>query len=447
MADIKYACTAAQMPLTDGVFTVTIASLGWTPKAVIAHITNATGTANTATAILGVGVCVKDGNLTGNEFAFVTHDRHGRANSVCKNDVTPGATIYALNQTGANPDFVATGAGNGSGSNPGPIADGWRFNATDVTGGKAYYVVFEFFGGEDLKVNCDLFQLNNGLNNTTTISLDGTSGDGSFKSDLLLTFASNRTTTDAINNNSLQCLGAVDFVNSKQKSIAIAGDHSNTTATNHTRHESDAGLHSVSVAGVLNWSVEFSSPTSTGFDATERDSAVGNKYMGYLAMNVAGSPIWVDSIDSPVSNSVDWVVDGPGFKPICARVIQSGITAGVDSTENDTQAYSHGTSVYDGTREHTASIHSEDGVGTTDTESTVKDNFLWCRAGSGPALIANGNFASGDGFTPQGWTMKAAGISTANATARKWIGIAIGAGKWTPSQRDRRTFKNAILVS
>lgn len=166
----------------------------------------------------------------------------------------------------------------------------------------------------------------------------------------------------------------------------------------------------------VTYSVEIDDFDANGFSLISRGAGAGGDYMAYFAMETEKS-VWCGSKDSPTSTG-NQAVTGVGFQPDFVMLVESMCQA-EDAIETDGDGGVFGISVFDGTSEYCHAIASEDGQGTTDTESGHDDIAVYLNKHDGTAGF-DATYVSMDS---DGWTLN---FSAADGTARKWIGVAIG---------------------
>jgi len=412
MADIRMAVTTVTLPTTTpATFEVTITNLGWTPKACLVVATNAQNDSGTPQDSAALSFGGTDGT---NEWVCSVRDTHGVNPSDTDRRSASDETIMLIDNAGA-PFFEATGVGDGSGENPGPFADSWRFDAT-VVPADARIAKVVFLGGGDLSVKADITPVLGVEDSATAITTVG------FEPHLVVTAGIG----DAIGDAALtQCIFTVGFVHNdvdiSQQYISVSGLHSQSP-TDNTQRVDNAKANAEVTSGAVGWSAELEAFDSSGFDVRVRDGASGGDKFGYLALNVGEGRAWADSIDSPTDAGADWDVTAPGFLPVGVMLMESFLTA-ENTTTVDATAFALAFTAFDGVRDHTCGISSADAVSTINTQSKSNAQALdFDRPdgtnefdGSSPSLESNG------------WKMTNANLVDADTTARKWIGFAIGA--------------------
>ncbi len=355
-ADVWYKTTDKVLPTSTGVFTVEIASMG-TPKLVAVTITRAItdGTAATnATWSKGwsdgtrqwvTSISSQDGVTTN-----VIRDGHDDTQTVLINSLTGGTNM------------AADGTGDGSGSNPGPFTDGWRFNMTLCSSCVAYIAKVEFWGGADLEavVSTDLATTGaktfpSALSGAPDLMFVHTHGDNFDTQGGFL--ASGWGVTDCTTEIALG-VAQVDGVNPSESAQVLdtsksAGQKSGTTWA---------------------WSTSVGTCVSTGYTLTTTGGTGGDE-LGYAAIYLGGGNSWVGSVDLPTVTSSDWIETGPGFQPAGFGLWTTYLTAeDVHDTTVEPIAFSYST--FDGTREMVAGISDEDAVNPADTQNLVHDRFF-----------------------------------------------------------------------
>ena len=411
-SDIRTAVGRWAAATSTGLQELTIGGLGWTPKAAKFTLVGATSSGIAADDFaLGLGVVGPDGEGGYNEACLCGHSADAEANSVVTRRQRNDACVVGV--AGSGPaTFYATGAGDGSVANPGPIANGWRIDWT-VAPPDAYFIVAQFFGGEDLQACAGTFQLaGSGIGiNVEAVGFEA--------SDLFL-FSTGDETLPLTSSTFMRLMAgwARNDVGIPQASIVIAQGNNQATSATTTYVSPDSGLVKASV-GTLNYKVTISAFDALGFSATPSAGATG-EWVFFLALDRGDRQSWLGVIDAPTDDGSDWEVTAPGFAPQLVDLLAGNADA-ADSLETggpDSEAFAAG--AFTAEDAFCASGMIEDGAGTMNTLSFSGAQAM--RTESGGGTLHDLGMPS---LTGSGWSVPAVEIGTADATARKWIAWAI----------------------
>ena len=142
-SEIKYAVQQFEWPTTTGTFDVTIAGLGWTPKA--CKVTALGSAVNgTVEASVYAGVGFSDGT---SQRSVAVNDLNGAASTDAVRVQDTSGVVFVGGSV-ARLDMLAGTAG--------PIADGWKINCINIVG-TGRKCIIEFFGGADLNADVGTF--------------------------------------------------------------------------------------------------------------------------------------------------------------------------------------------------------------------------------------------------------------------------------------------------
>lgn len=160
--------------------------------------------------------------------------------------------------------------------------------------------------------------------------------------------------------------------------------------------------------------VEIQNFTSTGFDATLRDTGGSTMQVGYIAVKTDGLSAKVMALDTPTSGGSQSFT-GIGFTPQFGMLFQGALIA------NDTRTVTAdsevmGVSMFTASAAGSVAVTSDDGVTTTtNSESVTHTKPVFLRKDSGTFMDADfSSFSSG--AVTLTW-------NTANGTVRKWAGL------------------------
>lgn len=404
-SEVKYAVTQFSWPNATGLFDVTIASLGWTPKAMkITSLGSVENETINTTVFQGVGFC--DGTNQGavavyEEDAVGTINSARHANTDCCASYTSSAVVNRL-------DGVTGTAG--------PIADGWKINALEVPG-TAHLCMVEFFGGADLSAKVGSFA-------PATTGSTAVTGAG-FAPDTAHVIGNGGALGTDVTAHDIFSHGiAYDNGTSVEQGAILSemGVDAGSTQLSVARLSTDAiaaQLHN----GAESWRASVTSFDADGFTVgVDAGSTGGADALIYLLLDIGDRKATVQSINAPTSAASDWAVTGIGFKPQGLSLIPSMMEAAdVNTLKTDQKAGYLASSATDGTRQASVSVAVQDAATTTNTArvSALKTAFLLDTADAALFDVGLPTFES------DGWTVAAADIGTAQATQRKWLAFAI----------------------
>ena len=393
MADIKCGVTTFAMPTSSGLFEVTKAGLGFTPK--LAIFTASTATVNrTQAAHKNVIHGMTDGS---SQWAFSAVSRDNRGTSDVNRSTTASSAIHLVTATGVI-DGDATGVGDGSAGNPGPIDNGWRLNFTNPPA-SAYLCLVVFLGGDDLQVDVGISA---GLTTGTDVISVG------FNPELFF-FGGAYTTFDGVSYpGSVTSFGAAMYKNSTITQRAIGYEsrdsqpvtrsyHKIITAGCHERPTNSNGSEKELRVSAVNQAGASSTFTIESYGT----DFAGNK-VGYCVLNLGGNNYHVDDFLQPSSTSSDWTVTGVGFQAGAMLAFFSTLNAldVYDNTGGEVAAY--GVGAYDGTDQSCVSWSDRSDANTTITKSyfsTQDFEYVWNYSGSGVNWDLRNPTFNSDGFT------------------------------------------------
>lgn len=407
MADIKTAVVRYTLPQVTGNFTVSIPSATWTPKAVMAFVSDNTGTQ----AQMAVGFC--DGTNQ-RAMSVAAQDNRGtmQANRISVNNLF-------LNISALDVDAVGTGLGPGGGQ--------WVFNVPDEGTTFNREAIFVFFGGSDLQANVGTFTPNSSQNGAATQTVG-------FDPSLVVFSSVGLSSSGSLNStHALLTLGAV-YNNSGTPSQAMAA-YSNRDGV--AISQTSSAIYNNRVAGQvfsdsLSWSGEITSFPFNGFTMTTRDGGTGNDAVYYLALDVGGGDAGVKTWTWPDSTevSVDFSITGVGFEPSVGVLVTPLVydTSSFNTVIADDATLSVSAFDADG-RSATVAMSSEDAVTTSNENSLESTKPVYTVSGTNSALVTADSFS----FNTDGVTFPASGLASNSSTGTYAWGFFVGDGSAAPS--------------
>ena len=350
-----------------------------------------------------------------NEYFCSGHSRHSNTKSSEAHSYVDDHCLGFYNYlfSDSTLDNSATGAGDGTGSNPGFITNGVRLNFDNVEGNALKCMVI-FFYGDNCSAVAGIFNPNETEDDTTTVSGLGIDPD-------LLFFLHPATGSTGNKQHNNWSSGVCD-ANLNQASFGIhARNSQSTSVTNGIVSNARAALQT-KFDGTIVSTIEITSVSSGEFVATTRDDDAGAHDIVYLAIDFGGDDVAeVFHFDTPTTAASTWTVSGLGVAPDALITVQTMYTAYSNTSETDGLGVFLGAT--DGSNEYGFGPYNEDNAGTTNTSTRTAANMFWADLDDGTDLFN----ATSPSFTSDGWTVSAANITTANATARKCFGVAIAA--------------------
>jgi len=295
------------------------------------------------------------------------------------------------------------------------IANGIRINWTDEPSA-AYLLTVILFAGTDLSAAAGDLYLGNTEDQVNNITAPG------FTPDVVFTAAGWNSAHERTG------LGAVHFDGAStivQRSLAFASASNQGTSTVGLQLRNDSGIFACDANGALNWYGVFSDFDADGFSVTIRNDGGDNQKLHYLALNFNSAvDAWVGTHTTPTSTGNDSET-GPGFTPQFVYVIPS-LGEAIDTAYGDNRAGTFGVSAFDADDEYTTVVSSEDGAGTSNTQSLSDDRAIVVPDDDG-TLDIEATFVS---FDANGWTVN---YSNAPGTAKLFPALAIEAEGGAPS--------------
>jgi hypothetical protein len=311
-----------------------------------------------------------------NQWAGSTVSGHGLTTTAAQSTFSTSSVVYGLTTGGSfyiNVDFVSF------------ITDGVRLhNNSTYPPPSAMYLTVVLIGGTDVSATAGALSCSTTLDGTASVS------SLSFEpTDLICCHASSPNISFGVAHN-----GTSD--------VQYAVRHSDrsgvtTTAAGAASDDSYVAIHGTHAAN--QFSAEITAYSANGFTVTTRNSTTGTAaQLGYLALRISNFSSFAGRLTTPASTGNFGVAD-PGFKP--QFVMQFLTNVDVDNTIDTTnKAGAIGVSVSDGSAQYTHAVATDDGVTTSNTESTA-DNVLSILHNDDGAARFESSFVSFDtnGFT------------------------------------------------
>lgn len=422
-SDIKVAVGNWGCNTSAGSQELTIADLGWTPKAAI-FICSGAATAGTrrGSSSLSIGMIGDDGAGGWNSgvITFASRDAVGTSDTR-RHYYTPASNPYCAGfhfygSTGFR-WWRANGEGDGSGSNNGPIANGWRVTwSNEIPDGNAFRITAIFFGGDDLQNYC-------GQHTHSGTGVEDITAPG-FEGSLLFNIWDWQTSVNNEATGINQGFGAAswDGATLSQNSLQKDTGHNNANGVQRARLSNDQ------IGGrALNTQLAVSDFDANGF-SFQLDIARDGSVSTYLLLDTGDRSVWVDSIDAPTSAGSDWASTAPGFEPQFVMLGQSLADTENVSIPSGIGSEGYGLGVSDGTREFCHANSSRDGNTTMNEDALFENKIAWLYDGADNEVFDMDNLS----LDANGFSVASADISTVDATARKWFGVSIEVSAGNP---------------
>lgn len=408
---IKVQSTRVACATSNGTQDITIADFG-TPKAAFISVVHATadGTA-TDGAVLGYGLT--DGTV---QVSICAEDQHGQDTTDNYRYKDETVLISIL-------DGGGSGSREGYASFDSWIANGIRIDWTDAPP-SGYLLIVTLFGGTDLSVYAGDQSLGTGTSsiNITSVGFEADVVLGFYRTSISATGA--RISTGFAHNNRAGTVTA--------RSIAHYGRDAQGTSVSSSHLREDA------ILTVLNpdaeaWYLSISDFDADGF-TIQPSSNTSSQYFSYLALRFGADPLVdgkVYTYTTPTSTGSNTDA-GAGFTPQ-AILYFTGLCEAAATVYSDNRGGAVGYAAIDATAQYHNTYAAEDGEDTSDTQS-LSDDQAFNQPDDDGTTIAAATFTS---FGATGATYS---YSTAPATAKKWIALAIEAEAGEPPAG--RTTKN-----
>ena len=412
MADIQTAVVRYTLPQVTGNFTVSIPSATWTPKAVIAFVSQTGG--NIATTSVGMS----DGT---NQRALHVMAADAQTTTNTSRMASTTNFIKFYNSTGVlllQVDAVGTGLGPGSGQ--------WVFNVPAESTVFDREAVFIFFGGNDLQAAVESFKPNVTQNATATETVG-------FDPDLVffatVGYGAEITPFEEDSRHAVLSLGAVH--NNGGTPVQAMATYSNVDNVNPSVVTSSI-FNNRAIGQVfndaINWTGEITSFPANGFTMTTRDGATADDWVYYLALNVGGGDVSVNTWTWPDSteDSVDYSITGVGFTPDLAVLITPLLS---ESSFSFNTAYGKGSvinvSAFDAdARAGAVGMASNDNVSPTEESSFESDKPVYTVRANGTSIVTVNSFT----FNSDGVTFPAADLTSTSSSGTYAWGFFVGDG-------------------
>ena len=398
---VSVAVTQTTCNTSTGNQSITISGFG-TPKAAIIEVIQATTLGTLAAGAGGsYGACTGASNRW--SVAFRSEDNVSTSDqyTLFQND----EVVSLVDDAGsleAEADFNAW------------VTDGIQINWATAPG-TAYLMIVTLFGGTDLSAHADVEQMSNSASTAHDVTNPG------FEPDVVFTSLT-RFGPGTISANTYHCRGFVHNDGAggiTQYSAAHNWRDNRTTTQSFLYLEDRGGAVQLLASGNLDWYAVFSAFDSSGFTITETNNGANNQYVCYLALafdGVVDSAVFYDDTATSTGNDAS---TAPGIEPQFVSLIPTIATA-FQTTYSNSTAGSFGQAYFTEDDEYASSYTDEDNASTTNTSSGAENASMFLH-GHTQLIVAEATFVSMDA---SGYTIN---YSTAPGTARRHIGIAIGA--------------------
>jgi len=400
VADSKVATGSAALNTSTGSQDLTIAGLGWTPKAIW---------------VIGTVALTDETEADHWSYSSTYADDNGNVVSIMGAAETAQATTdtnrygYAAGTVGNIED--GTGAIDcvfeiaSDDATAGPISNGWRIDVTNAPT-SAYRVVYVLFGGADLDPVVG------------SSSVGGTISPGHSPE---LVFAEHIGTTFSASVQAHRNWGVGFSDGTNQKSMATLAVDAAVATQVTGRLDSLQAISKVG-SGAFAWQGDIDTFDATSFDMDL--AASSGEDVAYLSLDLGGLSTKVMEVSSPTSTSVDWTHTGVGFTP-AAMIMWGSVHTAMNTVEVGGRGGAPALIVYDGTRQFCLQWCDDDPAGTTDSSSRWSDKLVTMAGDAGGTLLWDIDLASSP-FNSDGFTIPASAITATNGTARKWIAVFFG---------------------
>jgi hypothetical protein len=434
MSDTKTAITRVAAATSNGLQEITIADLGWTPKAAVFEIIGATANATyRADAAYGDGAIGGDGAGGLNEWAYAATYEDGitSTSTDCgRAQRTDSCILIVEMAAGARTVRRATGDGNGSSGNPGPIANGWRVNWVSAPS-QAYLIQVTFFGGADLQSHCNQFQLST---QDTAVDITAPGFRPKFVRFGGIGLATNPPTDGAAH----RLLRGIAIDDTGVPQAGCDWGCRNAVSTEQLQSvvvSNRAGVKNNQTTTGIAYTMEISDFDASGFTATARGGSGGNDWHFYLALGLGDRKAWTAAVQGPASTGSDWSVTGPGFTPQLAGFFATNMasldTAVVDGPDCESMA----SAIFDGSQAFATLVTGFDGTTSGSDSASWSRNATLRTAEDSQSTVYD--IAGAPAFTANGWTVAAADINAVPASAGYFVAWAIEAMDDAPAASSR----------
>jgi hypothetical protein len=392
---------------------ITKSGWGFTPKAAIFIVSQATADNSALNGgVFGWGAT--DGSR---QWSFGVSSAHNLATSNTARSQRDNSCLIVPTEAGTAYDFELDGVGDGVGSNPGPISNGWRIDCPTNPAAAAYKLTVLLLAGSDLSVYVDCIQGPNTITppgNTQDITAPG------FEPGAVLGSCIFRPNFGRFGHGRI-ALGFVSNGDSVvQKSVGWWSEDNVGTTVLEEEVRSDYICKMVDT-GSTDTSIKLEDFDPSGFSATwEGHVGEADARFGYVALKFGdGRSTCVDIIDTKTSTGTQ-AYTGVGCTPALLFLIGT-MCDSVDVEEAaGPQSGTFGLGIaLAADDEYSHSIQDEDAAVTSDTQSMTDNVVMNLPQDDGTAgIVANLDSIEADGFTLD--------FTTADGTARKWVSLVIG---------------------
>lgn len=409
MADINFAVASAAMPTANGPIEIIKPAMKFKPKAALFVASFATASRTKASHLNLMYGCVTETA----EWCISGHCRDAANTSVTHRGSGTSA-IFMLDDALAV-DAVATGVGDGVGSNPGFIDNGIRLNFTNAPA-SAFQLAVLFFGGADLQVQAGV---TDDLATADVVPIG-------FEPELFFFASAFRMFNNGANGTNLLNLAAAMYKTGVITQRRISYDAQHNVPSTEGRHV----LSTNSIAGYLGTgdrgslqAVNHAGASSTftiGADA----GSLSQRSVGYLAMNLGGNDYHVGHYALPNSAAAQWNVKNTAVTPTIAMQPTAQISFfthlnTVDVTDIDgPEVASFGIGAHDGTDQRCVSWTDRDARSTSIAKSYFSDSdfiYAWDYEGTAEQYDVRNPVYTADGFEVAAANIDAASGNTSLA--------------------------------
>jgi hypothetical protein len=317
----------------------------------------------------------------------------------------------------------ASGTGDGADSNPGPRANGWTVY-TPLRGTEALVATCVLVGGDGWRAYVGDISPQNTSETAET--------NPGFQANAVLTHFQRVNLDDAVAAQGHFGMGiGAEFDGVwTQRALAFLDEDALGTTECDLAVATDQIAFGLTGAGAVTQQVKLVSTNGNGF-TYQAAGGLGTADISYLALNTGAEIAEVATVSGPADNSSTWTVSSFTGKPTGAMFLTTMLASGASAigtaagltVATDSTAGAWGVSFYDKIRTLSHFVTSEDGAGTSNTESTSFTAPLAIKQHDG----TNDNVTrSGDVvvFDDTGFTMDQTGITTVTSASRQLFGLA-----------------------
>lgn len=385
---VRVACQTSGATTTQD---ITASLGGLTPKACILVVSEATtdGTAIDE-AVISVGFTDgTDGVMAGG------YEQHNVTTTSTYSDYSASAVIEILDPTAGSVDGQA-------------VLDSVSANTLTIDWtnypSAAHLLTVLFIAGSDVTAKVDSHIMNDTVDVASSISGVG------FEADDVLIALSAAASDGTPNIRFIMSLGFAhnDGVGGVDQCCTHWRRRNARAATTLRQITRNAAAIGEMAAASEDWYGEVSNFGSDGFDITARTNGANSREIVFLALNWGGAAeSWVGVYSTPTSTGDD-AETGPGIEPQ-AVILLPNLTDAVNTVYSDNRAGTVGISVFTDSAEYSTTVSSEEGAGTTNTQSLSDDRALVVPDDDGTFDI-EAVFSSMDA---NGWTLTYSNVATA----------------------------------